>query len=110
MPEKQEKKKFVLAEQPFLEIRIKAYRMWREDGTGGVMMMTGPGGVEFAVEKDGKDVTVGYIRSEVMGRALEICDNRRPYKNSYSISMDELWKAFQNVLDHTSGQELKEGT
>jgi len=101
------KEKFVTKDQPYITITVRAHRMWREDGTGGVMMLTGPGGVSFEGAESKKEV--GHIRPEVAGRALEICDNRRPYDHSYSLDMSDLWEAFQHALDTTPGQELKEG-
>lgn len=101
MAETKKKKKhdFVLREQPFVELRVKAFRGMRENPDGsrqGVFLSFTMGGGSV-LEDDGGEV-IGHVDTTLNGGVM-LTDKRREYNMHYLIPIDEIWDAFQEALD-----------
>ena len=83
---------FKLDEQPFIELTVRARRMFDEKAGRGIEDFR-IGGGEVSIN----DERVGEV-SMCLARVI-LSDKRRPYTRGYSIGLQELWDAFQKALD-----------
>lgn len=82
---------FKLQEQPYIEMKIRAFRAF--DGSKGKM------DVPMVKMNFAEDAHVSFATGNVV-----LQDKTRPYTNHYMIPIEELWEAFQRALNEDPKQ------
>jgi hypothetical protein len=104
-----EETKFVLKDQPFIDVTVRAYRTFDEKIGKGVLFMTFADttvDVSITDDKTGKVTDAGCIAGAIGGTTLL---RDKVFKNQeYAINAIDLWNAFQDELEKVPNKVKRE--